>query len=300
MTRGELIDLACLKTHRTDDASRSEAGAYVKARYEMIWNAYLWRDALCEVLIPVNDVAQTMILPGIVDRVVNVVFDAMPLSVEAMQIVYRADFDRINSVRDPEKFTIQAPSAIAVDPDGSQLRFTADDAGAFGKVSIRGMSGNEERSETISLNGLNYVFSVYEYDVVLALAKASAAYALHVTDVSERPLLDLEASETARAFQRISLLSIPRSEKTISILAKRRCKPLVEESDSTELTGIDNAVLAMAIGDMLEGQRQYAKAQAKFSEAGELVAAMTRLEREQSASTTRIIPTVEDYDWRNG
>ena len=300
MTLGELANLVCLKVHRNDDDAKAEARAYLRARYEVIWNAYLWRDTLCEVLIPVGDVQRVMILPGIVDRVVNVLFDQRALSVESMQVIYRAEASRINATVDPDKFSILAPSAVSVQPDDSQLRFTADSENAFGKVSIRGMRDNEELSETLSLNGVNFVFSANSYTEVLSLSKESTDYALHVTDVSENPLLDLAASETSRAFQRITLHSNPVSEKPISVLAKRRIKPLIEDSDATELTGIDNALLALGIADMLEAMRQYAKAQAKVQEANALVDQMARLEREQSASCVRIIPNVEDYDWRGG
>ncbi|HEY8904278.1 MAG TPA: hypothetical protein VIM48_11240 [Chthoniobacterales bacterium] len=299
MTLIELSNLVCLKVHRNDDASIAEAKAYLRARYEMIWNSYLWRDTLCEVLIPANDVDQVMILPGIVDRVVNVLWDARPLAVESLQIVYRAEPMRINAPGDPGKFAILAPSGVSVSPDDSQLRFTADSENAFGKVSVRGLRGTEELSETVALNGMGYVFTANSYTDVLSLSKDSTDYALHVTDVAENPLLDLDAAETSRAFQRISLISQPVStDKTVSVLAKRRVRPLINDSDATELSGIDNALLALGIADMLEGQRQYAKAQAKMQEASSLVDQMTCLEREQSASVLRIVPSVECYDWK--
>ena len=299
MTLGELANLVCLKVHRNDDASAAEARSYLRARYEMVWNAYLWRDTLCEVLIPANDVDQVMILPGIVDRVVNVLWDNRPLAVESLQIIYRAEPMRINAALDPGKFAILAPSAVSVSPDDSQLRLTADSENAFGNVSVRGLRGTEELSEVVTLNGLNYVFTANSYTEVLSLSKDSTSYALHVTDVSENPLLDLDAAETSRAFQRISLISQPvTTDKTVSVLAKRRVKPLINDSDATELTGIDNALLALGIADMLEGQRQYAKAQAKAQEASSLVDQMTRLERDQSASVIRIVPDVEPYDWQ--
>jgi len=299
MTLGEIANLVCLKAHRNDDTALSEAKAYVRARYEMIWNAQLWRDSLCEVVIPANDVAKEMILPAVVDRVLSIATDGSDLRCETLQVIYRVDPSRFDAgARSPVDFVILPPSAISSPPNGAQLKFTADSPDAFGKVSIRGMHGDEDYSETLTLNGLNYVFTVYPYDVVFSLSKESAGYGMAVYDELDFKVLDLPPALTSQAFQRISLLNAPDRQRPMRLLAKRRIKPLIEDSDSPELTGIDNALIAAALGDLLEAMRQYGKAQAKFQESGEFVRQMARLEREQSAGVARIIPAggCADYD----
>lgn len=296
MTLKELANLVCLKAHRNDSMALSEAKAYLRARYEMIWNAFLWRDSLCEVLIPAVDLAPEMILPGIVDRVVSVIYDDRYVPVESLQVRYRIHPNRIAAYSYPTNYNILAPSAVSACPDGGLLKLTADDPDATGKVSIRGLYGSADIRETITLDGLAYVFTENPFDVVLSLSKDSTDYAIEVYSQDDRLLLELPPAATSQAFQRIALdACVP---KPLCVLAKRTIKPLIDDGDAPELTGIDNALLAAAIGDLLEGSRQYGKAQAKFQESGDLVKQMTRLEREQSASEFRIIPTgvCEDYD----
>jgi hypothetical protein len=275
-----------------------EARTYLRSRYEMIWSAHLWRDALCEVVIPANDVTREIILPALVDRVQSVIYDTAAIPCEQTQVIYRVDASRaLGNARDVVNFSILPPSAIAAAPGGAQLKMTADSANAFGKVSVRGLHQETEVSETVTLNGLGYVFTTYPYDVVFQLAKDSAAYGLAVYDELDFKVLDLPAAITSASHQRISLNAEP-AQKAIRILAKRAIKPLIEDSDAPELSGIDNALLAAATGDLLEASRQYNKAQVKFQESGEFVKQMARLEREQSAGVARIIPDVMavDYD----
>lgn len=300
MTLGELADLVCTKIHRSDDQSVIEAKKYLRSRYEMIWNSNPWRDAMCEVLIPSVDVQRTIILPVIVDRVQNVLFDDRPIPTESMQFIYQVAAFRFGAPADPSVFVTLAPSALAASPGGSKLKLVSESESATGKASIRGLLGNDEVSETVTLTGTEDVLTSNDYDVVFQCSKASTAYGLSVKDEDDNTLLSLRAPETHRSHQRIDLITIPQSEKTISVLGKRRIKPMIEDSDSPELTGIDNALLAFAIGDMWESQRQYGKAQIKFGEGSSMISQMADLERRQSASVIRLVPQAEDYDWRGG
>jgi hypothetical protein len=102
--------------------------------------------------------------------------------------------------------------------------------------------------------------------------------------------LFLETFETSRAHQRLHFHGTPQTADNVLILYKRKIRPLVNDSDGTEIGGIDNALLSAAIADMLEGQRQYAKAQLKAGEASQLASAAADLETNQSANIIRLIP----------
>lgn len=65
------------------------------------------------------------------------------------------------------------------------------------------------------------------------------------------------------------------------IVAKRPC-PTLADGDTPALRNVDNALLAFATGDMLERQRHYAKAQAKFQEAATHLDWMRKVESEQA------------------
>lgn len=290
MTLGELADLVCQKTHRTDTQSRTEAKAYIKARYQMLWDSRPWRDSLA-LLTVTAPAEQTLILPPIVGRVLTARWgDVTTLQVEQLGSLFYLDPGIFDTIGQPATFSIAAPSAVSIEPGGQKLRMTSSDPTTEAVVTVRGMLGNNEKTERVTLSGTSVVESVNDYDEVLLLSKGSTSVDLTVTNEDGDTLLFLQTWETFKEHQRLHFHGTPRAADTLLVLYKRKIRPLVEESDGTELTGLDNALLASAIADMLEGQRQYAKAQLKASEASQLAAAAADLETHQSASSIRIIP----------
>lgn len=86
---------------------------------------------------------------------------------------------------------------------------------------------------------------------------------------------------------------------TLGLVGKRKLQPMVLDTDSPMVRGIDNALLAFAQGDMLERSRQYQKAAAKNTEGSALIEGARDLERNQSAKDSRILPLVyrEEGEW---
>ena len=67
------------------------------------------------------------------------------------------------------------------------------------------------------------------------------------------------------------------------------------DSDSPQILGADNALLAYSEGDMLERSMQYQKAQAKYTEAAGLKQICNDLDNVQPAKINRIIPLVPNH-----
>lgn len=86
----------------------------------------------------------------------------------------------------------------------------------------------------------------------------------------------------------IRLYPAPDVDTTFLIFGKRVCPALTSDADTSVLRNCDNAIIAFAIGDMLERMRQYGKAQAKFKEAAELLESAKNLEKEQANRPRRI------------
>lgn len=93
---------------------------------------------------------------------------------------------------------------------------------------------------------------------------------------------------------KIKLLRKPDTEKSLLILGKLKIVAL-GDSDSPKINGIDNVLVSMVEGDMLEHMRQYQKAQIKFTEAMNHLNIAKDLENHQSASQTRIIPEIAGH-----
>ena len=92
----------------------------------------------------------------------------------------------------------------------------------------------------------------------------------------------------------IKLIRKPSVSKTLMILGKLKIVALTDTS-TPKINGIDNVLLCMVEGDMLEHTRQYLKAQGKFTEAMNHLNIAKDLEKHQSATNTRIIPLVESH-----
>jgi hypothetical protein len=102
---------------------------------------------------------------------------------------------------------------------------------------------------------------------------------------------------------RIKLVPTPNQNGTLFVLGKRQSSVrqygesiTIDNNQSFEIRGVENALMAFVEGDLLEFARQYGKAQAKFAEAAAHVGTMKDLERGQQQQISRIIPD-STYDW---
>ena len=290
MTLAELVELGCTKMHRTDIESQNEIKVYLRSRYRMLWDSRPWRDALA--VMDVGDsTLQTIILPPVVDRILAVRWNRAMITPDHLVTAFLTDPSSFDSISNPINYSIISPSGVGVSPDGEQLDMFSESANANFTVAIHGLQGNVERRETIAISGANLSTSLEAYDVVHSLSKSSTDYGLTVRNAyNAMILLELKPEETSKSHQRIMLHSVPSEARNVFVLYKRRCPDLINDGDATELSGIDNALLAAGISDMLEGQRHYGKASMKAQESGLLTQAAADLDVHQSANIIRIIP----------
>lgn len=101
------------------------------------------------------------------------------------------------------------------------------------------------------------------------------------------PLYYEEYTEVSDNSKRIRLFPIPNAIFALKIVAKRTPNSLTSASDTPILRNIDNVLIAYAMGDMLERQRQYGKAGEKFKEAASLLQSAQQLEEAQSNAPRR-------------
>jgi hypothetical protein len=94
--------------------------------------------------------------------------------------------------------------------------------------------------------------------------------------------------ETGTASQRqIRLYPIPTFGVTLLFFGKMLCPGLNSTADISQIRNLDEVIIAYAYFDMLQRQRQYAKAQQKRQEAQELEANAWKLEQEQANKPRR-------------
>lgn len=313
MTLAELTEQVLQKVHRNDAPARAEAQTYLKARHRILYESRIWRDAIDPPLLlsgrtltnefgePLMDengqiltaglVDQILILPVICSRVINCRWGSNTvLQNEELWNMIRLNPSIFDQTGDPVGFSITSPSGTQVSPGGLPLILSSNHIDANFDVTIRGRLRDVDQTEVVRVIGGVSSNSVYSYDHISSLGKDTLSYNLNVTDSIGTALLTLPSDEGDRRHQRIHFHSTPSTPGTLMVLYKRRCKDLIHDSDSTEIEGFDNMILAAAIADMHEGSRQLNKAAAKTAEVTGLFQVAIDLEKEQSASMPRLIP----------
>jgi len=85
----------------------------------------------------------------------------------------------------------------------------------------------------------------------------------------------------------------------VAYIAKMRPPENITEDMELPIRGLEGAMVAAVLADMLERQREYQKAQVKIQEAVSLAQSVWREETEQAASARRIVPQVGEPSFRN-
>lgn len=77
---------------------------------------------------------------------------------------------------------------------------------------------------------------------------------------------------------------------TLLVLYKKKCTELVADGDTPLIPGVDQCLIAFALGDLYRWQRQHSKANNLYMEANAHLGKMIELETVQSGRIARIIP----------
>jgi hypothetical protein len=114
-------------------------------------------------------------------------------------------------------------------------------------------------------------------------------------DASGTPLAFSELPKDSSGLTRIRLYEIPQVTRTLVVLGKAPSETLTD-GQSPRLGGIDQCLQAYVLGDLWQSIRQFAKADILYNEAENFLAAMIKIEQEQTAYSNRIIPSGDaDY-----
>lgn len=99
MNRSEIVDFCTKKTQlvQTDDVEFAQLAT--SRRYELIYNAYLWKDSLVMVQMPFDATTDAdnaegiLVLPQMIDRVVAIRSQTQSVRVQELEYYYRIDYD---------------------------------------------------------------------------------------------------------------------------------------------------------------------------------------------------------------
>jgi hypothetical protein len=296
MTLGEIVKLVCSTVGKSDDNMKTYVRSVAKQRYQMIYDAALWKDS--QIVIDKTGVTTAeVILPYIAERAVMARTNTgLTLPPTELGYVFQVDPQTFERLGDPIRYSELPPVAVQTAPGGTAVRVTSSNASDSGQtVLIRGLLAGEQYEEMLTLNGTTWVNGVQLWDVIDTLSIDAHAGAITVQQLtgSNLVLLKLTASELEKKFARIWLQQLPINSQDFKLLVKRKCVPLVRDQDSPILRNCDNALIAATRSEAFKKMRQYAKAATEFQEANAFAQIMIDEERNQSGHVSQIVPDVE-------
>lgn len=114
------------------------------------------------------------------------------------------------------------------------------------------------------------------------------------------PIVINPGETAARRCPRIRVYPIPTVDTPMRALVKLKPRVLSNDHDEAEIRGIDNCLLALAQGDMLERGRQYGKARGKFQEGLALLEQAKKAHTWHEARNQQITPEVQQVSGQAG
>lgn len=322
MTLIELAEFVCDKVGTPDADSVTICKKFLSRRYQLIWDSANWVDSMCMVTVDSSASHPYLLMPLDVGRVISIrdandnalgVMDPMTL------FSYRPEY--WDTAGEVTGFTHVAPavcgaSSGAVDIPwyltGYPTNHPEDVGYADFDITLEKVDGTVSQfkrfdidSSAFNLGSFFWVLSAsvsfvgLESTDVIILRESTDSGTIRVRFIN--PDGDSSASDNATSATyspaprraRVRLMKKPESAGSMLCLCKRVPTRFDEDHHVPQITDIENALICMAHGDMLQRQRQYTRAQQQLAEGQTHMRVRLDLERNQSASSLRIIPQVE-------
>jgi hypothetical protein len=314
MNLTDMANHVCAKVRKTDTDSVSVCKDFVNRGYENLWNEQLWRESLGLTAVSVTPATDALHAAGQVlmprrsmSSVIAVRSAQRALAVAHYEELLAYDTDLFDQSGDPAGFVLMRPVVHAFADATSVLSgydTTTSDDGI--EINFEYLNADNEivighqhfiHTEPLNLNyGSTPLANLYAreyYSITKPKGNGTVIFYLPGGAFFHQ----LQAFETAVPLrQRIRLLDKPSAALTLTVLGKREFVPLADY-DSPVLSWSSNCLMDFAQADMLERDRQYAKAASKRAEAVALLDRARRVEVFQQAFNQRLIPAAENGDF---
>lgn len=302
----EMANFVCGKVRKTDAASVLKAKEFLNNRYKLIYNGSLWRDALWiweftftpEVIGVPESWDGIKFLPGVVDRLVALRTTDQPMAGVADEHLFRAGLDEFAREGVPARFATGAPVVCLLPStyDTTDIAIVARDAGDVGRawrMTIIDTDGNRVQYEGALVNGSTGPIALNVRVVERCTVVTPEAYVSLDSRFGDETIARCEAGESAfPARVPVRLVPKPTEATAFKALVKKKAIELSDDNDVAELRGVEDVLLPLAHGDMLERERQYGKAQLKHGEGLGLLAEFKQRHVFQEDQQQQILPEV--------
>jgi len=250
MTRKEIITLAIQRTgHGQADKIGNEtldiALNELNLLYERIWRVYAWREVR-NLHVSVTTSTGTVVIPNYIDRIMSVRQDSNPIYPVNVFRINHIDPDWKDSTGTVTNFHYSEDSPVSSQPSVADRLKVVSSVADTGKVLIRfeDASGNESVEE-LTLNGTTPVLTTGTATTVRHISKDQTSGWVTVKEnAAETTIAIVPATHTLSQYRQLQLLKAPATTPaTLHIHATRKFQPLMSDTESSVISGIDSALV---------------------------------------------------------
>lgn len=292
----EMADAVCSRCNTLTLNDSLLARDFIRRNYQLLWDAELWPESLTA--IRKNSTGEYVILPEYIERVIAVrpTDDAtyeLPIADLSLYLqLYPQIFEETAEAM--AYSTLTAVAVHTLPATAEKLTFVSTSTADKSNIKLRGESGTNERTETITLNGTTPVTSTFTYTVPLTIAKGVTAGDVSVTGFTSSTLFQtLLAAERERKHMRLWLKPAPGTVDETLIIGKRKITPLDTDEDTPLLRKSANVLIYGAVADMFDHLGKPAEADNARKKAAVAMQVLKEGELKQNARQPRVIPSVE-------
>ncbi len=296
MTLVEIAELVGEKVNKTDVDSIALIKRFVRRRYQLTYDSYLWKDSLDLATVSNNVHAgvygptNSPIMPRWMERVVAVREGGdTNLTVEEQALFFKRDPALYGRVGSCSGFHQVRPYWwVEYDPSTDLYCYSVQGNDGGKKVYVRDNDSGARGEMTLTSTLIQSKATEDYTDPYITKDATNGPVILYRENGGTE--ITMAGFETSLRYERIRLLDDPGEEVELLVLGKRRIVNLEFDSDAPIIQNIDDALIAHAQADMLERARQYAKAESKRKEASAQVQKAIDLENNQSAKISLLTP----------
>ncbi len=318
MNLSEMAAFICGKVRKTDNESVAKCKGFINHRYRVVYNKSLWRDALWQFQFTFTpnlasapeSYDSIQMMPNIVDRLVSLRTTDQRIIGVADEHLFRSGIDEFTQSGPPARFGTMAPVVAILPssyPDGAAVHFAhnpTDDAKTV-RATIIDSNGNRITVAHVLTGATTEIFANDIAVIERATKPESDGDMQFLTAVEGESLGVAAAADTAWPIRLpVRLFPTPAAATTFRALVKKKVLPLVNNEDEPELRTVEDAVIALAHGDMLQRERVYSKAQILHAEGLAMIDDLETRHLFQEDQQQQIIPEVGEIagavDWGIG
>lgn len=236
---------------------------WLNLRYDQAQKRYNWPALIKTTTVTTTAATATVVVAKDV-RVILDVHDTtndIHLTSTDSQYIGRNEVSNIDQQGIPRQY-VQEEDTVASQPTSSSvITFASSSASDTATVRVRGISGGEETTESITLNGTTAVSTTNAYTRVDTISK-SAATAGKVTGTSNSgsvTVVSIAARDVTSRYTKLRLVKIPSDAITYTITYKYRA-PRLEYDEDVPVMDVSEALVSGAYAWGLKEQRQHSKA----------------------------------------